>query len=614
MLDLSILLSAALGAQAVFGTPIRARTAYSLKEVHPVPKKWAPVDRAPGNHMLQLQIGLKQDNFEELERHLYEVSDPDHERYGQHLSDADVNELVKPADETLDLVHEWLVDNGVTRANYSPAKDWIHVYIDVESAERLLDTEYSVFEHEDGAQIVRTSRWSLPEHLHDLIDTIQPTTSFMRAAPQTTDYKQFAAPWTPPGYTPPSNATIAKVCQFFPVTIECFRTLYSTIDYTPQVPGLSQAGFNNYLNETPIRPDINLFLERYRPEAAETAFTFKSIEIADGPAAIYTNITEFLLTNDLGKEANLDAQTLLGMIYPIPLTSFSTGGSPPYIPDINTPTDTNEPYLTWVNYVTGQKDLPQVISSSYGDDEQTVPKSYAERVCKSFAQLGARGITLLVSSGDAGLGGEASTDCISSATNTTAFLPAFPAGCPYVTTVGALEQFEPQVVAWRPDGIGPDGNEHGFYTSGSGFSNYFARPSYQDGVVDTYVKNLNGLYSGLYNPDGRGYPDISAQGLYFGFVWNQTFSSISGTSASCPLASSVLALVNDALLASGKPTLGFLNPFLYSRGYKGFTDITSGNTSSCGTAGFPVTEGWDPTTGFGSPIFPEIVKIAKECF
>lgn len=72
MLDLSILLSIALGAQLAWGTPIRARTAYAVKEVHTVPKKWQTIDRAPGNHMLQLQIGLKQSNFEELERHLYE--------------------------------------------------------------------------------------------------------------------------------------------------------------------------------------------------------------------------------------------------------------------------------------------------------------------------------------------------------------------------------------------------------------------------------------------------------------------------------------------------------------------------------------------------------------
>src|SRR5690242_982640 len=31
---------------------------------------------------------------------------------------------------------------------------------------------------------------------------------------------------------------------------------------------------------------------------------------------------------------------------------------------------------------------------------------------------------------------------------------------------------------------------------------------------------------------GRAYPDVSAQALWFGFVWNNTVSTISGTSAS----------------------------------------------------------------------------------
>jgi len=72
MLHLSIFLSATLAAQSIFGTPIRARTEYSVKETHPIPRRWSVAGRAPRNHMLQLQIGLKQGNFQELERHLYE--------------------------------------------------------------------------------------------------------------------------------------------------------------------------------------------------------------------------------------------------------------------------------------------------------------------------------------------------------------------------------------------------------------------------------------------------------------------------------------------------------------------------------------------------------------
>lgn len=53
------------------------------------------------------------------------MSDPDHVRYGKHLTKHEVNELVKPTDEALDLVHGWLSDAGIetTLLSYSPARD-----------------------------------------------------------------------------------------------------------------------------------------------------------------------------------------------------------------------------------------------------------------------------------------------------------------------------------------------------------------------------------------------------------------------------------------------------------------------------------------------------------
>lgn len=72
MLRLSNILAVAVAAQAVFATPIKVRTDYAVKEVHPAPRKWVSAGRAPSDHKLHLQIGLKQENFDELERHLYE--------------------------------------------------------------------------------------------------------------------------------------------------------------------------------------------------------------------------------------------------------------------------------------------------------------------------------------------------------------------------------------------------------------------------------------------------------------------------------------------------------------------------------------------------------------
>src|SRR4051794_17831633 len=97
---------------------------------------------------------------------MIEVSDPSHYRYGDHLSFDDVNRLVQPDAESLDLVHKWLAEHGISELSYSYAKDWISVSLPLETVEQLLDTKYRIYEHEDGDRLVRTPEWSLPIHLH----------------------------------------------------------------------------------------------------------------------------------------------------------------------------------------------------------------------------------------------------------------------------------------------------------------------------------------------------------------------------------------------------------------------------------------------------------------
>ena len=65
----------------------------------------------------------------------------------------------------------------------------------------------------------------------------------------------------------------------------------------------------------------------------------------------------------------------------------------------------------------------------------------------------------------------------------------------------------------------------------------------------------------------------------------------------------VVSLLNDGRIAAGLPTLGFLNPWLYSEGCKGLNDIVGGTNPGCGTGGFEAVKGWDPVTGLGTPNF-----------
>ena len=63
--------AAAVFAQAALAVPV-ARSDYAVKETHYVPQRWTQKGRAPKNQIIALQIGVKQGDFPQLERHLYE--------------------------------------------------------------------------------------------------------------------------------------------------------------------------------------------------------------------------------------------------------------------------------------------------------------------------------------------------------------------------------------------------------------------------------------------------------------------------------------------------------------------------------------------------------------
>jgi tripeptidyl-peptidase-1 len=149
--------------------------------------------------------------------------------------------------------------------------------------------------------------------------------------------------------------------------------------------------------------------------------------------------------------------------------------------------------------------------------------------------------------------------------------------------------------------------------SSGGFSNYFPTPDYQSGAVQGYLSTLTPdnfatLYVGanLFNASGRGFPDIAAYGENVTIITGGQLAPVAGTSCATPIFASVIALLNDRLIAAGRSPLGFLNPWLYANAH-GLTDITDGSNPGCGTMGFPASVGWDPVTGLGSPNFDSLL-------
>lgn len=54
--------------------------------------------------------------------------------------------------------------------------------------------------------------------------------------------------------------------------------------------------------------------------------------------------------------------------------------------------------------------------------------------------------------------------------------------------------------------------------SAGGFSDLFPRPAYQDAAVTEYLGKLGDTWKGLYNPAGRGFPDVAAQSFNFTII------------------------------------------------------------------------------------------------
>lgn len=141
----------------LFGLPLLAYglsrpapgCSHKIKEAIAVPRGWSQGPPAPRDHIIALRVALPQQRFHELEAHLYEISDPLHDRYGQHLTKSEVEELVAPHPESADLVDSWLLSHGIDNSSlkHSPAGDWVTVRVPVSLAEEMLDTVSRSLQH-----------------------------------------------------------------------------------------------------------------------------------------------------------------------------------------------------------------------------------------------------------------------------------------------------------------------------------------------------------------------------------------------------------------------------------------------------------------------------------
>ncbi|KAH9055296.1 subtilisin-like protein [Lactarius vividus] len=571
---LSILVTVPFGSLTTLSPWDDIRTKHSWNTV---PSMWEILGSPPAGTTIDLYVALEPQHENALIEVLHEVSDPTHpNRYGAHLSREQVAELVAPSKDTLELVHSWLGHHSVPSESISVTHGGSSLTLTgmpISKANNLLGASYKLYRHvETNETIIRTVGYSLPLTLHVHVQTVAPTTCFVSSRTR----------WQAPlKHSSRGAQSQTKVESGIPVAVlsnrdvydgttpSFLRWQYKTWGYTPTAMDKNVLGIVGFKAEYPSPWDLGMFMDKYR-YGVHATFTIVDVN-GGGYDATKPHF-----------EANLDVQYAEAIAYPTPHIFYSTGRGPQ---------GTDDPYLSWLNYILKQENIPQTISISYGNEESGYPRDNAIYVCRLFAQLGLRGVSVLFASGDFGVG---SGDCKAKDGNVR-FVPMFPATCPFVTSVGGATGggFIPEVAA---------------SFSGGGFSDFFLRPNYQQQAVSSYFQNLGNQYHGMYNPSGRGVPDIAAQSLKFPIILDDNVRFVSGTSASTPVVAGIISLLNDYLISQGRSPLGFLNPWLYGGGLSGLNDITSGSNPGCNTDGFPATVGWDPVTGLGTPDFERLLE------
>jgi len=359
------------------------------------------------------------------------------------------------------------------------------------------------------------------------------------------------------------------------VTPDVISKLYKTTGASTQgrLQG-NKLAIASFLGQYFSHSDLATFFKQYAPNAVGNTPTMHGYNDDSNP----------------GLEAQLDVEYAFSTASHVPGQAWNTAGQQPGNPE-------NEPFLKWLHNITALPDseLPQVVSVSYGDNEDGVNFEYAQRVNVEFQKLGARGTSVLFSSGDGGVSGGQAQPCAGGL-----FTPTFPAGSPFVTAVGGTQL------------QGSDSETAAGLSSG-GFSNYWARPSYQTAAVELYLSTTSNLPDpSHYNTSASaGFPDVSALAEGFQVVYMGFPTTVAGTSCASPTFAGVVALVNGARLVQGKSSLGWLNPWIYQNG-AAFTDITTGSNPGCNTNGFPASAGWDPVTGWGTPDYTKFVAAAMQ--
>lgn len=541
-------------------------------------------------------IGLRpesQSRVEALERLVLEISRPGSPEYGKYLSIDEINTYIRSSAQDVRLVREWLDSYNIRDQTwYADAVKFRAPFIQVE---RLFGVHITTLLRNNDTRLLypvfEDVEFEIPDRIREIIQVIDGhyhRVDIERRTPKP------SAPRDPPTSGVKSDPGL--------VPTEVLRRLYQIPD------GLLSS---KYTSIGPIE--------------YQGGNGFSQQDLMNCQKANNLPVQQIARQNLIGQNSYPDGESQLDVQM---IAQVAPGAELWY-----------EAYpgwmYAWATDFFNRPRIPYIISLSWGWNEQqqcslglghcnSTSEDYVARCNYEFMKLAARGVTMLVSSGDAGSPGRTEEGCQSSTNQT--MNPVFPGSSKWVTSVGATylvegnQHFTYHTPACTEQMNCANGTEERevtkldlFWTSGAGWDRWEQTPSWQYREVLNYITK-----SGVKMPDqkywnfrGRAYPDVSAIGHNCAVSSGGDWGGTDGTSCSAPVFAGVIGVLNDHQMSRGKPRIGFANQMLYQMRRDDpltFHDIAHGNSSCteyncCGPQyGFVAKAGmWDPVSGLGTP-------------
>ncbi|KAJ2975171.1 hypothetical protein NUW54_g11774 [Trametes sanguinea] len=246
------------------------------------------------------------------------------------------------------------------------------ISVPVNQANKLLNAEFSVFNHTaSGTTAIRTLAYSIPSDLQGHLDLIHPTTSFVQ--PQTGRVMNFVPrkDGNAPLVTNRTSAAVPASCQS-QITPACLQALYG-IPTAPATVKTNQLAVSGFIQQFANQQDLKTFLGSLRPDLPpSTTFSLQTLDDGENPQVL----------SEAGLEADLDTQYTVGIASQVPITFISVGPN-------NQDGDLSG-FLDIIEFLLSETSQPQVLSTSYGSNEEDIGSAMAKNLCSAYMALGAR--------------------------------------------------------------------------------------------------------------------------------------------------------------------------------------------------------------------------------